>query len=470
MPVPKPSSGEQEGEFVSRCISTLTNTGEFESDAQRQAVCHTAWRDAKSLPEPSSKGRKGMMNYFRLRKKPGTPNMPANRPTADTQLIYREGFKPRVTEQDNGKFTVHRVPIFMEHDDRGWDCDAEWMRGAVKKQQQNSKKGFLPRLFVGHTDKDNPNEKPVVAFLDNFTHSTSTGTLYADFTDVPSELIEQFKDNNWPGRSAEVFPEEHEITAVALLGGTPPFFKLPDLQLNSKRKHAGAPVLYAMEVKTMSDKNKKGTQYMDEATREEVVQIVDEAVAPIVEKLDKVLSSEQFAGHGDDDKKKNPEHNALHDPEEDARKKREEEDAKKMANSKIAEKYDKLQKNNDALTTRLVELEDANERGSWARQYAEERIPAGRLDIKEHVDFIMSMPSALRETYFSKSLKNLQGPATEATHLADAAQAAGCGKGSVGEAQAISQFYQENKDRFGGDMMAATREYRVQLAQGNGKD
>lgn len=469
MPVPKPSSGEQEGQFVSRCISTLTNTGEFESDEQRQAVCHTAWRDAKGQPEPSSKGLKRMLNYFKQRKNKGTPTMPANHPTANMQLVYRDAFHPRVTEQDNGKFTVHRVPIFMEHDNRGWDCDAEWMRGAVRKQKQNSEKGILPRLLIGHNKEGDPNEKPVVAFLDNFTHCTSDGTLYADFTEVPAELVDQFKNNNWPGRSVEVFAEDHDIPAVALLGGTPPFLPLPDMQLNSKREHAGTPMLYAMEVKTMSKANDGKKSYMDEATREEVQQIVTEAVAPIEDKLDKVLNSEQFAGHRDDDPK-NPEHNALHDPEEDARKKREEEEARKMSDTKVAQQYAKLQENNDALTAKVVELQDINERDGWAAQYANARIPAGRIDIKEEVDFLMSLPSDKRKVCFDKSLRNLQGPATDATHLADAAAAVGCGKGSVGEAQAISRHYQAHKDRFGGDYMAATLDYRRELASGNGKD
>ena len=50
MPIPKPRTGEKQGEFVSRCIGTLADLGEFEQE-QRVAICHQQWRDRKKEEE-----------------------------------------------------------------------------------------------------------------------------------------------------------------------------------------------------------------------------------------------------------------------------------------------------------------------------------------------------------------------------------------------------------------------------------
>lgn len=43
MSIPEPEKGESEGEFVSRCIASLTESGEFESERIRTAVCFDAF-------------------------------------------------------------------------------------------------------------------------------------------------------------------------------------------------------------------------------------------------------------------------------------------------------------------------------------------------------------------------------------------------------------------------------------------
>lgn len=47
MPLPTPREGESKSKFVSRCISTVTKAGEFDSQKQRTAVCYTQWRRSK---------------------------------------------------------------------------------------------------------------------------------------------------------------------------------------------------------------------------------------------------------------------------------------------------------------------------------------------------------------------------------------------------------------------------------------
>lgn len=46
MPIPKPNSGENESEFVSRCISKIID--EYDQD-QAAAICYSTWRDGEKM-------------------------------------------------------------------------------------------------------------------------------------------------------------------------------------------------------------------------------------------------------------------------------------------------------------------------------------------------------------------------------------------------------------------------------------
>lgn len=48
MPLPNPNKGEQQGDFIGRCISQLSHKNEGESSAQRSAICYSQWRKSKS--------------------------------------------------------------------------------------------------------------------------------------------------------------------------------------------------------------------------------------------------------------------------------------------------------------------------------------------------------------------------------------------------------------------------------------
>jgi hypothetical protein len=48
MPLPSPKNKEKKSEFVSRCVSELTNSKEFESQDQRLAVCYKQFEEAKA--------------------------------------------------------------------------------------------------------------------------------------------------------------------------------------------------------------------------------------------------------------------------------------------------------------------------------------------------------------------------------------------------------------------------------------
>jgi HK97 family phage prohead protease len=48
MPIPKPKKEEKKNEFVSRCVSKLSQDEEFETNEQRIAVCNRQWKQSKT--------------------------------------------------------------------------------------------------------------------------------------------------------------------------------------------------------------------------------------------------------------------------------------------------------------------------------------------------------------------------------------------------------------------------------------
>lgn len=49
MPLPTPNSGEEKQDFISRCVSEISDKGEFDSNKQRVAVCYSQWEKNESM-------------------------------------------------------------------------------------------------------------------------------------------------------------------------------------------------------------------------------------------------------------------------------------------------------------------------------------------------------------------------------------------------------------------------------------
>jgi len=47
MPIPKPRPGENDDNFIARCMSDETMTEEYPNASQRAAVCYNALRDSQ---------------------------------------------------------------------------------------------------------------------------------------------------------------------------------------------------------------------------------------------------------------------------------------------------------------------------------------------------------------------------------------------------------------------------------------
>lgn len=45
MPLPTPNDGEDKNTFISRCVSSISDKDEFDSQDQRVAVCYSQWEE-----------------------------------------------------------------------------------------------------------------------------------------------------------------------------------------------------------------------------------------------------------------------------------------------------------------------------------------------------------------------------------------------------------------------------------------
>jgi hypothetical protein len=140
--------------------------------------------------------------------------------------------------EDRGKYTIRDVPIFQVHDTR-FNCDQQWLVDAINNHNRHKERGWLPPIILGHNLRGpaKKEEKRAVGFFDNLR--LIGNEVYADLIRIPKWLLDQIRDNAYPSRSCEVLPNSKRITALALLGGTTPYFSLPSLMFDNTDKEQG---------------------------------------------------------------------------------------------------------------------------------------------------------------------------------------------------------------------------------------
>jgi len=127
----------------------------------------------------------------------------------------------------DGSYTIRSVPIFELGEHRGFRYDVAWARRALSAfARLKSAHGYLPPVVLGHTSEESQ-EKPAVGFVDRLRLVGSR--IVADLVGIGRDLFEQIRAGRWPYRSVEVFDRDAQITALALLGGTPPYMKTEPL-------------------------------------------------------------------------------------------------------------------------------------------------------------------------------------------------------------------------------------------------
>jgi len=161
------------------------------------------------------------------------------------------------------------VPVFALGEHRGFRYDDAWARRALEVFHRLKRKyGYLPPVIIGHTS-DSEAEKPAVGFMDGLR--IVRNHLVADLVGLTREVYDQIRAGRWPYRSIEVISRAAQITALALLGGTPPYMKTPPLRFSE----SGAAIHHAKGAE-MEDTSPMEAKHFSE---EEVTRLVEEARA-----------------------------------------------------------------------------------------------------------------------------------------------------------------------------------------------
>lgn len=127
----------------------------------------------------------------------------------------------------DGTYSVRGVPVFELGEHRGFRYDEEWARKALRNfSRLKREREYLPPVILGRTRTDTE-EKPAVGFMDRLRLVGKR--IVADLTGLGADVFAQIRAGHWPYRSIEVFDRAAQITALALLGGTPPHMKTAPL-------------------------------------------------------------------------------------------------------------------------------------------------------------------------------------------------------------------------------------------------
>jgi hypothetical protein len=361
-------------------------------------------------------------------------------------LKYRGPIDFKPERQPNGKWAIRGVPIFECHtrEDIG-KVDATWMYAACAEQKRLKADGFLPRLIVGHTSEEpGANEKGIVGYLDNYRFNESDQWLYADYVEIEEEDLPLLK--RLPGRSAEAGIRRPSINTVALLGGTPPYFKLPDVRFASREPVA----LYSVEIPQMvtepkaQESNASGSVSPEEKAdyakfcRYMKAYEAEKATAAPVKTPAEADGTKPFGATG----------SPKHDAKMSGTREWDEEEGEPPppsyphADPELKAKYSDLVETSRAQAAKILALEEAGEKSAWLAKYHDARIPAGRMDIGSKVDLLMKMPHDVRQAFYDDSLRGLTAPSTKPLPK-DEAAGTPIEPGSQEEADAVKAKYYE---------------------------
>lgn len=139
--------------------------------------------------------------------------------------------KANWTKTDDGKYAILDIPIFSLVDDelKGVKFTIDKAKRAIQQFLEDAKRGFFPRVFVGHHDSTSE-EKKGVGFLEGL--KLKGDTIFANVVDINEENWTLFKNGVYPYRSVEYNSGRNLITGLALLESHMPYFRFANLVLN----------------------------------------------------------------------------------------------------------------------------------------------------------------------------------------------------------------------------------------------
>jgi hypothetical protein len=131
------------------------------------------------------------------------------------------------SKNEDGSYNIHGLEIFKLGRHRGFDYDEAWATNtAIPVFESEKESGHLNAVIIGHNNGQE--EKAAEGFMDNM--KLEGDVIKVDLTKVPEERFGDLQKRKYPYRSVEVDPVKHHITALALLGGTRPYHKLPMME------------------------------------------------------------------------------------------------------------------------------------------------------------------------------------------------------------------------------------------------
>lgn len=140
-------------------------------------------------------------------------------------------FKEYKTDANrDGSVNIRDLEIFKLCEREGKKYDAEWFRRFQQYHALEKMSGYLPSAVIGHETKEGE-ERKNIGLVDNVR--LKGDMVYADVLKVPQNEFESMKERRFPNRSVELHPNTGQLLALAFLGKTRPFHKLPVMEFHS---------------------------------------------------------------------------------------------------------------------------------------------------------------------------------------------------------------------------------------------
>lgn len=166
-------------------------------------------------------------------------------------------FKEYQTSQnDDGTLNIHGVEIFRLGTHKGFTYDSEWAEKAIATHQKLQAEGFQPSVIIGHNEPGQAEEKPAKGFFRDL--KIDGELILADLVGIQPDTYEALKRKEYPHRSVELInPEENRFSALALLGGTSPYHKLPVLEVFQEHPEATWVHFQGVDLQVQMDRDDK---------------------------------------------------------------------------------------------------------------------------------------------------------------------------------------------------------------------
>jgi len=117
MPIPKPIADETEQEFISRCMSDDTMTGEYESE-QRMAVCTVAWneKNVKNMSKYETKSGYEIKDMDGDKREVAVYLAKFGNVDSDNDVIQKGAFKKSIQERGPMAASNRKIAFLRHHD------------------------------------------------------------------------------------------------------------------------------------------------------------------------------------------------------------------------------------------------------------------------------------------------------------------------------------------------------------------